>query len=151
MFSHVRRQALIALCLMTFLVFGAVAAEARDTNGSDRLVKGAAIGAAVGAVTQAVRGRTAGRELLKGAAVGAAVGGAVGAYSDYKQEKSARESAERRADYYQYSGGGYYGGRGYRNHRAYRARNLRYSGDFSNAPYYVQNGRGHKHGKRCRH
>ena len=139
MFSIVRRQALIVLCLMTFLVFSAVAAEAReDTGGSDRLVKGAAIGAAVGAVTQVVRGRRTGPELLKGAAVGAAVGGAVGAYSDYKQEKSAREKAERQADYYQYGNNRAYYGNG----RAVRARNLRYSGPLTNAPYYAQNGRG---------
>jgi hypothetical protein len=129
-------QVFIALCLMAFMAFGAVAAEARDTNGSDRLVKGAAIGAAVGAVTQAVRGRTGGRELLKGAAVGGAVGAAVGAYSDYKQEKSAREDERRRADYYEA-----------RSHR-----NTRRGG------FYSDNGRrgraqraAHRHNARCQH
>ena len=34
MFNKVRRQALIALCLMTFLVCGAAAAEASDTHGA---------------------------------------------------------------------------------------------------------------------
>ena len=142
MFSNVRRQALIALCLMTFLVFGAMAAEARSTHGSDRLVKGAVLGAAVGTVTQIVRGRTATREVLKGAALGGVIGAGVGAYSDYKQEKSARQRAERDAyyGYPQYSrrgGGYYYSGNG----RAYRGQNLRFSGPLSNAPYY-QNVRG---------
>jgi uncharacterized protein YcfJ len=151
MLSMVRRQAVIALALMAFLVCGAVAAEARDTNGSDRLVKGAAIGAAVGAVTQAVRGRTGGRELLKGAAVGGAVGAAVGAYSDYQQEKSAREHEERRADYYEARA--YDRGR-YRTGRAFRAQ--RFSGPlFYNdaAPVHqVRNGRAvHRHNRRCRH
>ena len=149
MFHKVRRQALIALCLMAFLVFSAAAAEARSTHGSDRTLKGAVAGAAIGTVTQVVRGRTTGKEILKGAALGGVIGAGVGAYSDYKQEKSARERAERRADYYEYTRGGYRGNY-YGNGRAVRARNLRYSGDFSNAPYY-QNGRGHKHGKRCRH
>jgi hypothetical protein len=141
MFSIVRRQALIVLCLMTFLVFGAVAAEAASTHGADRTLKGAVAGAAIGTVTQVVRGRTTGKEILKGAALGGVIGAGVGAYSDYKQEKSARERAERDAYYPQYSRGyrgNYYGNGG----RAYRARNLRYSGPLNNAPYYVQNGRG---------
>lgn len=146
MFRIVRQPALIALALMAFMVFGAVAAQARDTNGSDRLVKGTAIGAAVGAVAQAVRGRTTGRELLKGAAVGGAVGAAVGAYSDYKQEKDARLDEERRNDYYRtraYDRGGYRNGRG-------AARNRAYYTDYSPA-----NGRAyraaHRHNRRCRH
>lgn len=99
-----RQRVFIALFLMAFLALGTVtAAEARDTKGSDRLVKGAAAGAAVGAITQVVRGRRAGTELLKGAAVGASVGAAVGAYSDYKQEKDARIDAERRNDNYRYN------------------------------------------------
>lgn len=104
MFSKGKQRVSLALFLMAFLAFSAVVpAEAGDTGGSDRMVKGAAAGAAVGAITQVVRGRRGGVELLKGAAVGAAAGAAVGAYSDYKQEKSAREDAERRADY-RYSG-----------------------------------------------
>jgi hypothetical protein len=151
MFSKVRRQALIALYLMTFLVFGAMAAGASSTHGSDRTVKGAVAGAAIGTVTQIVRGRTAGREILKGAALGGVIGAGVGAYSDYKQEKSAKEKAERNAYYgypqYSRSGGGYYYGR---NGRALRGQSLRYSGPLTNAPYQnVQNvrGRGGKH--RC--
>jgi hypothetical protein len=131
-----------------------MAAEARSTHGSDRTLKGAVAGAAIGTVTQIVRGRTAGREILKGAALGGVIGAGVGAYSDYKQEKSARERAERDAyyGYPQYSRGyrgGYYGNSRayYGNGRAYRGQNLRFSGPLSNAPYYVQNGRG----KRCRH
>src|SRR5690349_13486002 len=107
MFSMVRQRGFVVLFLAGFLILGATAAQAgdrHDTNGSDRLVKGIAIGAAAGAVTQVVRGRTQGKELLKGAAVGGAVGGAIGAYSDYKQEKAAREDAERRADYRSYRG-----------------------------------------------
>jgi gas vesicle protein len=144
MFRLGKQQVFIAVLLMAFLSFGAVAAEARDrdTNGSDRLVKGAAIGAAVGAVTQAVRGRTAGGELLKGAAVGGAVGAAVGAYSDYKQEKSAREDDRRRADYYDYDG------RTYRNNnRAYRD----YPRGRQGRAYRQVAKRGHRHNGRCHH
>src|SRR5215210_7390733 len=74
MLNKGRQRVSIALFLMAFLVFGSVSAYAGSTHGSDRLVKGAAIGAAAGAVTQMVRGRTTGKELLKGAAVGASVG-----------------------------------------------------------------------------
>jgi hypothetical protein len=153
MFTMAKQRVFVTLFLMAFLFFGAVGAEARDrndTNGSDRLLKGAAIGAAVGAVVQGVRGRTEGRELLKGAAVGGAVGAAAGAYSDYKQEKDAREDAERR---------GYYGGRGYYDHdrdqgRAYRQGRGSNRGDYY-APRYERNnrgrGRGHRHNARCNH
>ena len=143
MFNTARKRTFIALFLMAFLVFGTVeVAQAGDTGGSDRMVKGAAVGAAVGAVTQVVRGRRGGVELLKGAAVGAAAGAAVGAYSDYKQEKSAREQAERRADHYTY-GGGYRSARPvYRDSRpAYR-----WANDAS-----ARNGRGHRHNGRCHH
>ncbi len=142
MFNMARKRTFIALFLMSFLVFGAVAAEAGNTHGSDRMVKGAAVGAAVGAVTQVVRGRRGGVELLKGAAVGAAAGAAVGAYSDYKQEKNARRDAERRAGYYQY--GGYQSSRPvYRDSRpAYR---------WSDDRAYARNGRGHRHNARCGH
>jgi len=147
MFNLARKRTFIALFLMSFLVFGAASAHAGSTHGSDRLVKGAAIGAAIGAVTQAARGRTTGGELLRGAAVGGAVGAAVGAYSDYKQEKSARERAERRAGYYRYGSSNRYGDYGrpvYRASRpAYRAPNYA-----RNA--YVRNGRGHANGHRCR-
>jgi putative salt-induced outer membrane protein YdiY len=142
MFSMVRQRGFIVLFLMGFLLLGATAAQARDrrdTNGSDRLVKGVAIGAAVGAVTQVVRGRTEGRELLKGAAVGGAVGGAVGAYSDYKQEKSAREDAERyrHRDRYYRGGDRYYRGDSYRSHDRYDGR-------------HRQAYRGNGRGRRCR-
>jgi hypothetical protein len=140
MYQIARKPVAVALTLMMLLLLGSVAAEARDTNGSDRLVKGAAIGAAVGAVTQVVRGRRSGPELLKGAGVGAAVGAAVGAYSDYQQEKDARVDAERRADYRRY--------RGYRSTRGgYR--------DGFYAPDYSRQGRAfraaHRHNGRCRH
>lgn len=139
MISPARQRVFIALCLMAVLFLGgAMSAEARDTKGADRMVKGAAAGAAVGVVTQMVRGRTTGVEVLKGAAVGASVGAAAGAYSDYKQEKDARRDAERRADYYQYED------RSYRNSgRAYRGNN-----------YANQNRRArraHNHNGRCRH
>lgn len=142
MFTMAKQRVFIALLLLGFLCFGSVAAEARDndTNGSDRLLKGAAIGAAAGAVTQAVRGRTQGRELLKGAAVGGAVGAAVGAYSDYKQEKDARQDEKRRADWYEYKAGSRRGGRG---------------AGWDNDRYYQRNNRavrgGHQHNRRCRH
>lgn len=140
-----RQRVGIALFLMAFLVFGSVSAYAGGTGGSDRLVKGAAIGAAAGAVTQMVRGRTTGKELLKGAAVGASVGAAAGAYSDYKQEKGARERAERRNDY-RYNRGGY------RDYGAYRGDSrpaYRWDRD---ASYARGNGRGgHRHNGRCHH
>lgn len=145
MFNMTRQRVFIALLLMGFLCFGSVAAEARDndTNGSDRLVKGAAIGAAVGAVTQVVRGRTGGKELLKGAAVGGAAGAAVGAYSDYKQEKNAREDERRYRDNYRYRDGSYNRGS---SRPAYRWQDDR---------AYSQRGRGravgHRHNGRCGH
>lgn len=139
MFSMAKQRVFIALFLMGFLCFGAVAANAGDdTGGSDRLVKGAAIGAAVGAAAQAVRGRTQGKELLKGAGVGALAGAAVGGYSDYKQEKDARVDERRRADYYQY-----------RSQRSTRPAH-RWQDDRA----YRQGGNrrgGHRHNGRCHH
>lgn len=139
MFSMARQRVFIAVFLMAVLFLGgaaAVQAADRDTGGSDRMVKGAAAGAAIGAVTQVVRGRRSGVELLKGAAVGASVGAAAGAYSDYKQEKSARRDAEREADYY--ASNRNYRGRGYRDD--YR-------------PNYNRRARanrgGHRHNGRC--
>lgn len=146
MLSMTKQRVFIALFLMAFLCLGSVAAYARDTNGSDRLVKGAAIGAAVGAVTQVVRGRTTGVEMLKGAAVGASVGAAAGAYSDYKQEKDARVDEQRRADYYE--------ARTYRdNHRGRRGYR---AGNYDNYDRnYARQGRArraaHRHNGRCRH
>src|SRR5687767_11002889 len=97
MFNMAKQRVFVALFLMGFLFLGAVAAEAGsrrgrgdDTNGADRLVKGAVIGAAVGTGVQVLRDRRQGKELLKGAAVGAAAGAAVGAYGDYRQERDAR-------------------------------------------------------------
>jgi uncharacterized membrane protein YebE (DUF533 family) len=146
MFSKGKQRVSLALFLMAFLAFGAVVpAEAGDTGGSDRMVKGAAAGAAVGAITQVVRGRRTGVELLKGAAVGAAAGAAVGAYSDYKQEKSAREDAERRADYR-------YGG--YRAYSpTYRASRpaYRWANDPANRNLQRNLQGGHRHNGRCHH
>lgn len=145
MFSMARQRVFIAMFLMAVLFLGgaaAVQAGDRDTGGSDRMVKGAAAGAAIGAVTQVVRGRRSGVELLKGAAVGASVGAAAGAYSDYKQEKDARQDAEREADYY--ASQSYRTNRG----RAYRNGN-------GNAYNYNRQARaaraGHRHNGRCRH
>jgi hypothetical protein len=138
MFKIANPRIFTALFLMATLFFGgAMAAQARDTKGADRLVKGAVAGAAVGAITQVVRGRTAGTQVLKGAAVGGAVGAAVGAYSDYKQEKDARIDAERQADYGRYNNGNYY-------------RNSRRGNSYAPA----RNGRAarnHHHNARCRH
>jgi len=143
MISMAKQRVFIALFLMAFLCLGSVAAYARDTNGSDRLVKGAAIGAAIGAVTQVVRGRRGGVELLKGAAVGASVGAAAGANSDYKQEKDARVDEQRRADYYQ--------AQTYRGNR----RGDRAGNNYNYAPNYARQGRArraaHRHNGRCRH
>ena len=112
-----RQRVIVAVTLMVFLLVGAVAAEAgTNTHGADRTVKGAVAGAAAGTIVQIVRGRNQGKELLKGAAVGAAAGAAVGAYSDYRQERRAREDAERRA----YNGDRYYRGR-YDGDRYFRA------------------------------
>lgn len=137
MFNMAKQRVFIAVLLVGFLFFGTVATvEARDTKGSDRLVKGAAIGAAVGAATQAIRGRRQGKELLKGAAVGAAAGAAVGAYSDYKQEKDARMDERRRADHYQY--------------RANRSSRPAYRWEDNRG--YARNARGgHRHNGRCHH
>jgi hypothetical protein len=141
MFELGKRKFMIALVLMVALLgLGALPAQAKDTGGSDRLVKGAALGAAVGAVTQVVRGRTGGVELLKGAAVGASVGAAAGAYSDYEQEKDARIEAERDAEYARYDRGGYRGDRQYR--RAYRNGHPR---------NHFQQAAHRRHGGRCRH
>jgi len=158
--NQTKQRVFVALCLMAFLFFGAAAAEARDrygrndTHGADRLVKGAAIGVAVGTVTQVVRGRTQGKELLKGAAVGGAVGAAAGAYSDYKQEKDAREYDRRRYDDRAYRNGGRgYDDRAYRNDRRGRSYRSDYYDDY--APRRGNNGRGrgrgHRHNDRCNH
>lgn len=133
MFKIARPTAFVALFLMAFLFLGSVAAEARDTHGADRLVKGALLGAGVGAVTQVVRGRNSGTQILKGAAVGGAVGAAVGAYSDYRQERNARldERYDRRyRDGYYRNGsyrddGYYYTNHGHRNYRGVSKRNCR--------------------------
>lgn len=146
MFSMARQRVFIAMFLMAVLFLGgAVAAQARDrdTNGSDRMVKGAAAGAAIGAVTQVVRGRTRGIELLKGAAVGASVGAAAGAYSDYKQEKDARRDAEREADYY--------ASQSYRNNSRGRAYRNDYNYNNYNRRARASNRGGHRHNGRCRH
>lgn len=126
MFNMAKQRVFVALFVMGFLLLGAMAAEAggrrNDTNGADRLVKGAVIGAAVGTGVQVLRDRKEGKELLKGAAVGAAAGAAVGAYGDYRQERDARIDAEDRLyrDRYRNDYGRYgryddrYDGRSYR-------------------------------------
>jgi uncharacterized membrane protein YebE (DUF533 family) len=116
MFNMTRQRVVVALTLMVLLFLGTAAAQATDTKGADRTVKGAVAGAAVGTITQMIRGRDQGKELLKGAAVGAAAGAAVGAYSDYRQERNAREDDRR-----YYRDGRYREGRYYRDARpAYR-------------------------------
>ncbi len=147
MFKIANPRVFAALFLMATLLFGAVAAEARDTHGSDRLVKGAVAGAAVGALTQLLRGQTGGVQVLKGAAVGTAVGAAAGAYSDYKQEKDARYD-HRGRDYDRYR----YDAR--RNN--YRVDDHRYAPRYRNG--YDRNRGGarayrqaHRHNVRCRH
>ena len=139
MFTMAKQRVFIAMFLLTVLFLGgATAVQARDTGGSDRMVKGAAAGAAIGAVTQVVRGRRSGVELLKGAAVGASVGAAAGAYSDYKQEKDAREDAEREAEYH--------ASQNYRNRaRAYR-NDYRPNNNRARAARAA-----HRHNGRCRH
>ncbi len=130
-----------ALFLMATLLFGAVAAEARDTHGSDRLVKGAVAGAAVGALTQLLRGRTEGVQVLKGAAVGTAVGAAAGAYSDYRQEKDARYD-HRGRDYDRYR---------YDTRRSHRADDHRYRNGHDRNRGARAYRPVHRHNVRCRH
>ena len=150
MFSKLNHRIFIVPLMMGALLFGAAAAEARDyhdTKGADRLVKGAIIGAVVGGVTQTVRGRTEGRELLKGAAVGGAVGAAVGAYSDYRQERNAREDEQWRGDRYRYRDS-------YRDSR-YRESRPSY-GRYDDSRYYQNDNRArrggqHRHNASCRH
>lgn len=142
MFNMAKQRVFVALFVMGFLLLGAMAAEARDrryndTNGADRLVKGAVIGAAVGTGVQVLRDRRQGKELLKGAAVGAAAGAAVGAYGDYRQERDARIDAERDR----------YRGRGYRD-RGYR--DSRYDDRYYDDRYSRRNFR-HQHSKHCDH
>lgn len=140
MFKIANPRVFAALFLMATLLFGAVAAEARDTHGSDRLVKGAVAGAAVGALTQLLRGRTEGVQVLKGAAVGTAVGAAAGAYSDYKQEKDARyDHRDRNYDRYRY------------NNRGYRADDHRYRNGYDRRPAPRAYRQAHRHNVRCRH
>ena len=139
MFSMSKQRVFIAMFLMAVLFLGgATAVQASDTGGSDRMVKGAAAGAAIGAVTQVVRGRRSGVELLKGAAVGASVGAAAGAYSDYKQEKGAREDAEREAEYH-----------ASQNHRRARAYRNDYRPNYNNRARAAR--AAHRHNGRCRH
>jgi hypothetical protein len=68
------------------------------------------------------------------------VGAAAGAYSDYKQEKSARQDAEREADFF--------ASQSYRNNRGRDFRN-------DNRQNYNRRARanrgGHRHNGRCRH
>jgi YmgG-like glycine-zipper protein len=129
MFKIARPTAFVALFLMAFLFLGSMAAEARDTHGADRLVKGALLGAGVGAVTQVVRGRNSGTQILKGAAVGGAVGAAVGAYSDYRQERNARLDDQRyyRDSYYRNGAYPTYynSNHGHRNYRGVSKHNCR--------------------------
>ena len=153
MFSMARQRVFIAMFLMAVLFLGgavAVQAADRDTGGSDRMVKGAAAGAAIGAVTQVVRGRRSGVELLKGAAVGASVGAAAGAYSDYKQEKDAREDDQRHYDRRRYDGRGY-DDRAYRNGGRGRAYRSDYYDDYAPRRANKGRGRGHRHNGRCNH
>lgn len=145
MFSKRNQRIFIMPLLVGALLFGAAAAEARDyhdTKGADRLVKGALIGAVVGGVTQTVRGRTEGKELLKGAAVGGAVGAAVGAYSDYRQERNAREDEQWRSDRYRYRDSRY---------RESRPSYGRYDDRYSYQNNRGGRGNGHRHNANCRH
>lgn len=152
MFNMAKQRVFVALFLMGFLFLGAVAAEAGDrrgrrddTNGADRLVKGAVIGAAVGTGVQVLRDRRQGKELLKGAAVGAAAGAAVGAYGDYRQERDARIDAEDR----NYRGGRYRGDR--HDSRYDRGRYDRGRYDRYDDSGYGRRDFRHQHSKHCDH
>jgi hypothetical protein len=132
---------IVALLVVVPLCLGTAPARAESTHGADRTVKGVVIGAAAGAVTQAVRGHRSGVELLKGAGIGAAIGGAVGAYSDYDQERKARENAEKdaRYSYDPYSSNGRYS-----SYDAERARyeQSRYDHRYDNRAGYARQARG---------
>lgn len=147
MFNMAKQRVFVALFLMGFLFLGAAAAEAGsrrghrdDTNGADRLVKGAVIGAAVGTGVQVLRDRREGKELLKGAAVGAAAGAAVGAYGDYRQERDARIDAEDRNYRGRYRGDRY-------DNRYDRGR---YDDRYDDSRYGRRDFR-HQHSKHCDH
>jgi hypothetical protein len=143
MFNMAKQRVFVALFVMGFLLLGAMAAEARDrrddTNGADRLVKGAVIGAAVGTGVQVLRDRKEGKELLKGAAVGAAAGAAVGAYGDYRQERDARIDAEDRLYRDRYRSG--HG----------RNRYDRYDDRYDDRYYRRDAAPRHRHNRNCRH
>jgi hypothetical protein len=75
-----------------------------------------------------VRGRNSGGQILKGAAVGGAVGAAVGAYSDYRQERSARLDDQRFYRNGSYQDAYYptnYTNHGHRNYRGVSKHNCR--------------------------
>jgi len=104
MFTQSRLRVFLPMMLITFLLFGAVSAEAgdryhrRDRRDGDRAAKGALVGAALGALVQLVGGRTEGGQVLKGAVVGGVLGAAVGASQDGR---------------YDHNLGGYYDQNGY--------------------------------------
>lgn len=147
MSSTLTQRFVVALLAVVTLALGTAPARAENTHGADRTVKGVAIGAAVGAVTQAVRGHRTGMELLRGAGVGAAIGGAVGAYSDYEQERKAKERAERDTRYgYDYNRYPSYGSSYDRDRAEYEAyRASTYRNDYRAG--YARNGRGAGHAR----
>lgn len=142
--SRISKQTtLIALFLMSFLLLGSMAAQARDrrdTDGADHVKKGAVIGAVVGVGSQVVRGNRRAGELVTGGAVGALIGAGIGSYVDYKEEKDARQDDDRRdrRDYRTYRGGDRY--RRYDARDNYRPR----------APRGYQRS-GHRHNRNCHH
>ena len=130
MFNMKRQPALVALLLVAFMVFGAVASEASDRHRSDRVVRDALIGAAIGTLSQIARGRDEGRQLVNGAIVGGAFGAAVGASRDGRRYGSGYRGHYGRNDYY------------------YNQYNQPYSyGSYDSSPYYYDDGyRGYDRG-----
>jgi hypothetical protein len=159
MYNTFRRQALTALSLVALLLFGAVAAEARDYHRrSDRVAKDALIGAAVGTLAQIVTGRTEGSQILRGAVVGGALGAVVGSSRGY--DRYGRYGYSYNQPYYSqgYDSQGYYG-QGYYS-QPYYDQSYYYSQPYSNGyyvsdPYYDQYDRSYRDGYRnrrgCRH
>jgi uncharacterized protein YcfJ len=111
MFTQSRLRVFLPMMLITFLLFGAVSAEAgdryhrRDRREGDRAAKGALVGAALGALVQLVGGRTEGGQVLKGAVVGGVLGAAVGASQDGRRDRYGRYDYNQDGDYDQ---NGYY-------------------------------------------
>jgi len=154
MSNKIRRQALTALSLVALLLFGAVAAEARDyRHRSDRVAKDALIGAAVGTLAQIVTGRTEGNQILRGAIVGGALGAVVGSSRGY--DRYGRYGYYDNQPYYYDGYGQPYYDQSYDYSQPYYDHSYYYSqpyssGYYTSDPYYDGYGSYRSH-RGCRH